>query len=143
MGYIIAAVSGLLMSIQGVFNTRVQEKTGLWFTNAIVHGVGLLTSLIVLCFVRDADFAGLRTVNKWYLLGGVFGAGIVYTVMIAITKLGPAQATMLILIAQIIGAYTIELLGLFGTERVTFQWMKVLAILIIIAGIILFQWEKH
>lgn len=143
MGYIIAAVSGLLMSIQGVFNTRVQEKTGLWFTNAIVHGVGLLTSLIVLCFVRDADFSGLRTVNKWYLLGGVFGAGIVYTVMIAITKLGPAQATMLILIAQIIGAYTIELLGLFGTERVTFQWMKVLAILIIIAGIILFQWEKH
>lgn len=142
MGQIVALVSGLLMSIQGVFNTRVQEKAGTWFTNAIVHGVGLITSLVVLIFVRDANLTGLKAVNKWYLLGGVLGAGIVYSVILAITKLGPAQATMLILIAQLIGSYLIEIFGLFGTEKVDFSWLKVLAIGIIIAGIILFKWKK-
>ncbi|MGL4797872.1 MAG: DMT family transporter [Cellulosilyticaceae bacterium] len=142
MGQIVALVSGLLMSIQGVFNTRVQEKAGTWFTNAIVHGVGLVTSLIVLMFVRDASLEGLRQVNKWYLLGGVLGAGIVYTVIVSITKLGPAQATMLILIAQMIGSYLIEVFGLFGTEKASFSWMKIISIGIIIIGIILFKWKK-
>lgn len=142
MASIVAIISGLLMSIQGVFNTRVNEKAGLWFTNAIVNAIGLLTSLIVLAFVRDADLSGLKSVNKFYLLGGVLGAGIVYTVILSISKMGPAGATMLILIAQLIGSYLIELLGWFETEKVDFQWIKLLAIGIIIVGIVLFKWER-
>ncbi|MEF9958889.1 MAG: DMT family transporter [Niameybacter sp.] len=142
MASLVAILSGLLMSIQGVFNTRVNEKAGLWFTNAIVHGIGLITCLIVLVFVRDADLGGLKSVNKFYLLGGVLGAGIVYTVILSISKLGPAGATMLILIAQIVGSYLIQLLGLFGTEKSTFQWTKLLAVGVIAAGIVLFQWKK-
>lgn len=130
------------MSIQGVFNTRVNEKAGLWFTNAIVNAIGLLTSLIVLAFVRDADLSGLKSVNKFYLLGGVLGAGIVYTVILSISKMGPAGATMLILIAQLVGSYLIELLGWFGTEKADFQWTKLLAVGIIIVGIVLFKWKK-
>ena len=103
------------MSVQGVFNTRLREKAGTWLSTVIVHGVGFITRLIVIIFVRDANLSGLRQVNKFYLLGGVMGAGIVYTVIVAITKLGPAQATMLILIAQITCSYVIELFGLFGT----------------------------
>ncbi|WP_278308276.1 DMT family transporter [Niameybacter massiliensis] len=142
MASIVAIISGLLMSIQGVFNTRVNEKAGLWFTNAIVNAIGLLTSLIVLAFVRDADLSGLKSVNKFYLLGGVLGAGIVYTVILSISKMGPAGATMLILIAQLVGSYLIELLGWFGTEKTDFQWTKVLAVGIIIVGIVLFKWKK-
>ena len=141
MGLIIAAVSGLLMSVQGVFNTRIQEKAGLWFTNAMVHGIGLVTSLSVLLFVKDLNVSGLKAVNKWYFLGGVFSAGIVYTVMVAISKLGPAQASMIILITQITVSYLIELFGLFDTEKVPFQWLKLLGVGVIITGIILFQWE--
>lgn len=139
---IVAIISGLLMSLQGVFNTRLTQKSGLWFTNVIVHGVGLLTCLIILCFARDADLEGLKTVNKIYLLGGALGAAIVYTVILSISKLGPAGATMLILIAQMIGAYLIELLGLFGTEKCDFQWMKCIGVGIIIVGIVIFQWKK-
>ena len=49
---------------------------------------------------------------------------------------------MLILIAQMLGAYLIELFGLFGTEKVSFQWMKCLGIGIIIAGIVIYQCKK-
>ncbi|MGL4736632.1 MAG: DMT family transporter, partial [Cellulosilyticaceae bacterium] len=86
MGTITAIISGVLMSMQGVWNTRVTEKAGIWFTNSIVHFVGLLTALIVLLFVRDANLDGLKAVNKIYLLGGLLGAGIVYTVILSISK---------------------------------------------------------
>ena len=139
---ITALISGLLMSIQGVFNTRVTEKSGLWFTSSIVHFVAFICCLVVLLFVRDANIEGLKTVNKWYLLGGVLGAGITYTVIAAISKLGPAYAVMLILIAQMSAAYLIEILGWFGTEKASFMWTKLVGFLIMIGGIIVFQWKR-
>lgn len=142
MGTITAIISGLLMSVQGVWNTRVTEKAGIWFTNSIVHLVGLITAVTVLLFVRDANLDGIKAVNKVYLLGGLLGAGIVYTVILSISKMGPAQATMIILIAQILGSYMIELFGLFGTEKVTFQWTKVIAVGLMIAGIVIFKLDK-
>lgn len=141
-GSIMAILSGLMMSVQGVFNTRVTEKAGVWFTNSIVHFTGFIFALIILLFVKDASLQGLKTVNKVYLLGGILGAGIVYTVIVSISKMGPAQATMLILIAQIVGAYLIEVLGLFGTEKVAFAWQKAAGIALMLGGIILFQWKK-
>ena len=139
---ITALISGLLMSVQGVFNTRVTEKSGLWFTSRIVHFIAFICCLGALLFVRDANIEGLKVVNKWYLLGGVLGAGITYTVIVAMSKLGPAYAVMLILIAQMSAAYLIELLGWFGTEKANFMWTKLVGVLIMIGGIIVFQWKK-
>lgn len=139
---ITALISGILMSVQGVFNTRVTEKAGLWFTNSIVNFTGFLLCLIVLFFTRDSDVAGLKHVNKLYLLGGVLGACITYTVIVAMGNLGPAYAVMLILIAQMVGAYLIELLGLFQTERTPFIWSKLVGVGIMIIGIVIFQWKK-
>lgn len=139
---ITALISGILMSVQGVFNTRVTEKAGVWFTNSIVNFTGFLFCILVLFFVRDADVAGLKHVNKLYLLGGVIGACITYTVIVAMGNLGPAYAVMLILISQMLSAYLIELFGLFHTERSPFIWSKVVGVGVMIIGIIIFQW-KH
>jgi transporter family-2 protein len=137
-----AIASGILMSIQGVFNTRTTEKAGVWLTNSIVHATGFVFCLIVLFFVKGSNIEGLKTVNKLYLLGGVLGAGIVYTVVVSIGKMGPAYAIMTILVAQVAASYLIELFGLFGTEKVPFLWTKVLGVFIMVVGIIVFQWKK-
>ena len=76
------------------------------------------------------------------LLGGILGALITYTVIRSMSSLGPAQAVMIIVTAQLLAAYLIELTGLFGTEKVAFQWQKLLGIAISIGGILLFKWEK-
>lgn len=142
MSIITGLVSGVLMSVQGVFNTRVSEKVGLWFTTGIVHFTAFLVCVAVLFFTRDANVTGLKMVNKWYLLGGVIGVGITYTVIVSMAKLGPAFAVMMILIAQMISAYLIELLGWFGTEKSSFVWTKVIGVGIMLIGIICFQWKK-
>ncbi|MDE6984282.1 MAG: DMT family transporter, partial [Lachnospiraceae bacterium] len=55
--------------------------------------------------------------------------------------LGPAKAVMLIVIAQLIVAYLIELFGLFGVEKQPFSWRKVLGALSAVGGFVLFKWK--
>ena len=73
------------------------------------------------------------------LLGGVIGAFITLTVIKSMDSLGPAQAVLLIVVSQIIVAYLIEVFGLFGVEKVPFEWKKVVGALVSIAGIFIFH----
>ena len=73
------------------------------------------------------------------LLGGVMGALITYTVIRSMSNLGPAEAVMIIVTAQVLVAYLIELFGLFGVEKVDFQWSKLIGVLLAVGGIILFK----
>ena len=75
------------------------------------------------------------------LLGGVLGAFITLTVILAMSSMGPAKAALFVVTAQIIVAYLIELFGLFGVEKSPFMWKKIIGAVIAIAGIITFQWE--
>ena len=143
IGMLIAIISGALMSIQGIFNTGVTKQTNIWLSSSFVQ----LTAFIV-CFVgwfivgRGVGVASLFKINnKYMLLGGVMGALITFTVVMAMGSLGPARATMLIVVAQLITSYLVEVFGLFGSEKVDFEWRKLIGIAMIIVGIIIFKWE--
>lgn len=77
---------------------------------------------------------------KYMLLGGAAGAFITYTVIQAMQQLGPAKAVIFIVTMQLVVAYVIELFGMFGVERVGFEWRKLVGLIVIIAGIITFKW---
>ena len=78
---------------------------------------------------------------KYMLLGGVIGAFITFTVIKSMDALGPAKAVMLIVIAQLLVAYLIELAGFFGVEKADFSWRKVIGMAVAIVGVAVFQWE--
>jgi len=77
---------------------------------------------------------------KYMLLSGVIGAFITITVVKAMSALGPARAAMLIVVAQLIIAYAIELMGLFGVERQPLEGRKVIGMAVAVVGIIIFKW---
>lgn len=141
MGILIAALSGALMSIQGVFNEGVTKQTSIWVSASFVQLTAFLFCIVAFFISgREGSFSSLFTIqNKYMLLGGVMGALITYTVIRSMSSLGPAQAVMIIVTAQVLVAYLIELFGLFGVEKVQFQWTKLFGVLISIAGIILFK----
>ncbi|MCR2023405.1 DMT family transporter, partial [Blautia pseudococcoides] len=51
------------------------------------------------------------------------------------------RAAMLIVIAQLAVAYLIEVFGIFGVEKVGFEWRKLIGMAVAIAGIVIFKWE--
>ncbi len=144
IGLFIALISGALMSIQGVFNTEVTKQTAPWITNSFVQLTGFMVCVaIYLCTERKnmGVQALLRVDHKYMLLGGVIGAFITFTVIKSMATLGPAKAALLIVVAQVVVAYLIEVFGMFGVEKVEFQWSKLIGLAVAVAGIVIFKWE--
>lgn len=142
VGFLIAILSGALMSVQGVFNTQVTKTSGIWVANAFVQFTAFLVCMAVWLFADRGPFGTLLKVEpKYMLLGGVLGAGITYTVIKGMEQLGPAKAVMLIVIAQLIVAYLIELFGLFGVEKQPLEARKVIGMAIAIVGVVIFKWK--
>lgn len=141
-GFFIALLSGALMSIQGVFNTQVTKTTGEYVSNAWVQFSALAVCLGAWFFAgRDSFGAIARVEPKYMLLGGIIGAGITWTVIRSMEQLGPAKAALLIVIAQLIVAYLIELAGLFGVEKEPLEWRKVGGMALALIGVAIFQWK--
>ncbi len=142
-GFIIALISGALMSVQGVFNTSVTKETSIWMTAGFVQFTALLTCIAAWFFTgRESSIGALfRIDHKYMLLGGVIGAFITYTVVKSMEALGPAKSVMLIVTAQLVVAYVIELMGMWGVDKVDFSWRKLIGVAIAIAGFITFKWE--
>ena len=140
-GILIAVLSGALMSVQGVFNTEVTKQTSLWVSSAFVQFSALLVCLAVWFFRDRTSFATLAAVeHKYMLVSGVLGALITVTVIKSMENLGPARAAMLIVIAQLLIAYLIELCGIFGIEKQPLEMRKVIGMIIAVAGIVIFKW---
>ena len=139
-GVIAALVSGVLMSIQGVFNTDVTKQTSVWVSASFVQFTALLVCLVIWMFCDRTSFESIRGVSdKYVLLGGAIGAFITATVIWGMNSLGPAKAAMLIVIAQLTTAWLIELMGIFGVEKQPFSMRKLIGLLIAVAGVITFE----
>ena len=143
IGFFIALVSGALMSVQGVFNTQVTKTTGMWVSNGWVQLSAFAVCLVAWFIAGRDDVMTIAKVEpKYMLLGGVIGAGITWTVIKSMEQLGPAKAALLIVISQLIIAYVIELLGLFGVDKQPVDWRKIGGMALALIGVAMFQWER-
>lgn len=142
VGFLIALLSGALMSIQGVFNTQVTKASSIWAASSFVQFLALVVCLGAWLFTDRSNLMQVFQVQpKYMLLGGAIGAFITYTVIKGMDLLGPARAVMLIVVAQLLVAYAVELLGWFGVEKQPWEWRKLVGMAVAIAGIIIFKWK--
>ena len=138
-GSIFAIIAGAAMSIQGVFNTRLSEKIGLYESNTFVQLTAFVVSLIVMFLFGKGSFLEIANVNKLYLSGGIIGVIITITVMLAIGNLNPTVAISIILISQLLCAAAIDFFGLFDSPRIPFHISKIIGTVLMIAGVIIFK----
>ena len=141
LSIIYAIISGISMTLQGVFNTILEEKVGTCETNVIVQGTALVLTLIILILFGKGDFKAVKDVNKLYLLGGILGVIIIFTVMKSIGSMGATLGIGIILIAQLASAGIVDAFGLFGSERISFGLREFIGIGVMIIGIIIFKWR--
>ncbi len=143
LGMLLSILSGALMSIQGVFNTGVTKQSSIWVASGFVQFSALLVCVAAWFFTgRQGTVVSLFGIdNKYMLLGGAMGAFITYTVIKGVEILGPAKANMFIIVTQLLVAYLIELFGLFGTQKASFDISKLIGMVLLIAGVIVFKWK--
>ena len=139
MGFLFSILAGAAMSVQGVLNTRLSDKIGLYESNAWVQGTAFVLSVIAVWLFGKGSFRELLLQPKIYLLGGALGILITVTVMLGIGQLSPTVAISTILISQLLVAALIDAFGWFGSEQVPFTWNKYAAMALMVGGVILFK----
>ena len=143
LGMIMAVVAGAAMSFQGVMNTRLGDKIGLYESNVFVQVTAFVLAVIAMLILGKGDITRLMSVdNKIYLLGGVLGLVITVTVMLAIGNLSPTYAISVILISQLIVAALIDAFGWLSSEKIPFTWNKYVGVGLMIAGVVCFKWKS-
>jgi transporter family-2 protein len=142
IGIIFSIIAGMAMSIQGVMNTRLSERIGLFESNAFVQGTAFALSLIAVLVLGKGSFSDIFQGEKIYLFGGALGLVITITVMLGIKNLSPTISISIILISQLLVAALIDAFGLMGAEKVVFGWSKYLGIGMMIAGVLLFKLKQ-
>ena len=137
--FISNVIAGATMSIQGVMNTRLNEKIGLLEANAYVQGTAFIISLLATFFFGKGNIKEITSVPWYYLLGGALGMVITVTVMLGIGKLSPTVAISVILISQLITAALIDGFGIMDTPKVPFKWTQLAGVMLMIAGVVVFK----
>ena len=139
IGFSLAIIAGVLISLQSVFNAKVNESVGQWLTTACVLGIGLISSSLFYIITENSISIKVYTTNYLFYVSGLFGIGLIICIMGAIKSLGPAYTVLISLITQLVVALSIDAFGLFGMEIVPLQINKLVGIGLLILGVGIFK----
>lgn len=141
-GILFATFAGIFIAVQSALNSRLNESLGLWESTVTIHSVGLLFALTMMLFFGNRNFTPILQVNKLYLMGGVFGVLIVFSAMIAYSQLGATSATIVLLLFQVVAATVIDTFGLFSMNTIALTPNRIIGIMFMVAGILIFNFRK-
>ncbi|RNA66966.1 DMT family transporter [Alteribacter keqinensis] len=138
-GIILAASAGAAISLQTVFNNKVNEKTGSWTTTALALGMGFVFALVATVMAGELNVYQLARIEPWYWFAGITGVGVVFCLVQAIKRLGPTFTISIVLTAQLSTALLSDSIGWFGLEQIPFSYTKLAGIFVILIGVLVFK----
>ena len=138
-GLLISLLAGAFLSVQNIFNSKVNERAGSWLTTTLVLGMGFLASLIFGFIFEGKNLFDLQHMKPWFWFSGLIGIGVVMCLVNGMRLLGPTFSISIVLTSQLGFALLWDSLGWFGLDQVPFTSKKLIGVIIIVAGILVFK----
>ncbi|MEH7885360.1 DMT family transporter [Bacillus sp. JJ1609] len=135
-GIIFALLGGAFITLQGVANSKISQDIGTWQTATITQFTGFLVAFIILMFARERKWQGLKKVKPLYLIGGTFGAIVVFGNVTAIHFIGVTLTVSAMLISQLGMTVLIDRNGWFGVMKQKMKVPQLIGIAMMIAGVV-------
>lgn len=138
-GLILALIAGAFVSMQNIFNSKVNESTGSWTTTTWVLGMGFAASFIICLIVEGKNAFRIQHMEPWYWVSGLIGVGVVICLVQGTKHLGPTYAISIVMTSQLGFALLWDSLGWLGLEVVPFTLKQLIGVLVIVGGILVFK----
>ena len=138
-GILLALLAGSLVSLQTIFNSKVNERTGSWSTTTMVLFTGFIASFVISLLLEGKNTFSFQHMQAWYWLSGAIGVGVVFCLVQGMKLLGPTYAISIVLTSQLSFALLFDSMGWLGLEQIPFSWNQLIGVLVIVGGIILFK----
>ena len=100
----------------------------------------ILTALFVLVFFVKGPWNGLRKVKPLYLIGGTFGAIVVFGNVTAIHFIGVTLTVSAMLIAQLAMTFLIDQNGWFEVKKQKMRVPQLIGMTMMVAGVVILGW---
>lgn len=136
-GFIFAFLGGAFITLQGVANSKISQDIGTWQTAAVTQFTGFLAALLILMFAVKGKWQGLSKVKPLYLIGGTFGAIVVFVNVTAILYIGVTLTVSAMLISQLGMTFLIDRNGWFGVKKQKMRMPQLIGITMMIAGVMI------
>ncbi|WP_342556320.1 DMT family transporter [Paenibacillus sp. FSL R7-0652] len=138
-GVLLALLAGSLVSLQTIFNSKVNERTGSWSTTTMVLFTGFIASFLISLLVEGQNTFSFQHMQPWYWLSGAIGVGVVFCLVQGMRLLGPTYAISIVLTSQLSFALLFDSMGWLGLEQIPFSWNQLIGVLVIVGGIVVFK----
>lgn len=130
---------GLALGLQPPVNSALSRHVGDSIAATMISfGVGFVALFAMVVF-RNAlpGLAVLRTLQPWMLLGGAFGAFYVWSALWGVSRLGVLTLIAALVAGQLLAALAIDHFGAFNLEAREISWQRVVAVLLVGAGLVM------
>jgi bacterial/archaeal transporter family-2 protein len=132
------AVVGGFIALQAPINSHLGKATGTFPAALISFMIGTVVLLgIVTVAGQLGEISGAADVRAHYLLGGLFGAAYVTTVLLTVRTLGAGGVTAATVAGQLTSAMVIDRLGILGLDKTPITAARLLGVVLLFAGTLL------
>jgi transporter family-2 protein len=134
-----AFVSGTLIALQAPTNAMLARGVGSPVNAALISFiVGSVALLLVALALGVRPTGGAMRSLPWYAwTGGFYGAVFVAVAAFAAPRLGVTFFLMVAIAGQLAMALFLDRIGAFGIERVEISGVRILGVLLVVAGAVL------
>ncbi|MWV42897.1 EamA-like transporter family protein [Paenibacillus sp. HJL G12] len=139
LGIVLALLAGSLVSLQNIFNNKVNVHVGSWTTTTIVLGLGFAASFTLGLIFEGTEMFNLHHMKTWNMFSGLIGVGVVTCMVQGINRLGPTFAVSISMCAQLGFALLFDSMGWLGLEKVDFTLKQLIGVLVVVGGIVVFK----
>lgn len=135
--YLLALISGILMSFQGAIYGQLGLRIGQLETSLYNFMTGSVLLALFWLFFGKGKLSEVTRVPKWTLLGGGFGVIYLTFLVLSVPYVGVGISMVALIIGQLAMSMVIEHLGWLGSSQVRINREKMLAIGCMVIAIIL------
>lgn len=133
---IFVCLAGASLAVQSGINGGLGKKIGSIEAAFVSFSIGTLVLLLMMIFAGKGNILNVLSVPKWQLLGGVLGVIVVYSMVLAVPRIGVATTIVSIIVGQIVTSMILDHMGLFSGKQIPFDFNRMLAVILL--GVALF-----
>lgn len=135
---VLAILGGICIAPQGAINAMLGRNIGPLQAALVSFAVGFVTLLIcvVVFYGRfPGDWAQLPQAPRYAFTGGILGAIIVFTSLLAVPRIGATATVVAILIGQVLSSALMDRYGWFGVPVSEFDPWRLLGLALLAISI--------
>jgi transporter family-2 protein len=133
---LLAIIAGIAGSVQVAVMSKLGDRVGVFGALAWATGLTAVLALALLLVAKQSlsPFAEAARQPVWLWSGAIMSLIIVLAITVAGSRIGVIATISVLLVGQFAAGAAIDQYGLFGVDRVSVNWVRILGIALLAVG---------